>query len=280
VTPSDQDLRALFARDVDRAWRVFVDEQTPAIVSLIERSGVRDRDEAMEVYTRVCERLAENDCARLRRWDPAKGRLGAWLAVVVRRVMVDWVRGRAGRRRLFGAIQELDPLHQQVFQLYYWGDRTPSEIASELSVTAGRTVGLLEVLAALDAIHDAMTERHFSELVSMTARSKPPVSLDAEVDEGRVDPVDPAAPADARVAGREREAALEAALASLPPEDAAIVRLHYFQGLALADVRRALHLPDLSRARLAGIVEALRTRLAGDAGWAGGAPREAGGHPA
>ena len=251
----------MFSGDVDRAWRAFVDERTPAIVALVQRSGVHDRDEAMEVYTLVCERLAEDDCMRLRRWDPAKGRLGAWLAVLVRRVMVDWVRSRAGRRRLFGAVQQLDPRHQQVFQLYYWNDRTPSEIAEELSVAGARPVGLVDVLAALDAIHDAMTERHFRELVSMTSRSKPPVSLEAEFEEGRIDPPDPGPAADVRLAARERDVALDAALAALPDEDAAIVRLHYFQGLSLADVRRALHLPELSRARLGDIIDALKSAL-------------------
>jgi DNA-directed RNA polymerase specialized sigma24 family protein len=258
---SDQDLHALLLADSDRGWRAFVDDQTPALVALIERAGLRDEDEAMEVYTLVCERLAEDDCARLRRWDPARGRLSSWLAVVVRRVLVDWVRSRAGRRRLFGAIQALTPMEQQVFQLYYWNERAPREIAEELSTTSGRTVTLVDVLRALDAVHDVLDARHYSELVSLTGRSRPPVSLDAEIDEGRLDLPDPASAADADIEGRERDLAIEHALASLPAEDAAIVRLHYVQGLSLDAVRRALHIQQLSRDRLKTIVDALRSRL-------------------
>jgi DNA-directed RNA polymerase specialized sigma24 family protein len=158
-------------------------------------------------------------------------------------------------------IQNLDPLHQQAFQLFYWNDRTPAEIAEELSVTAGRPVKLVEVLSMIDRINETLTERHYSDLVSMTARSRPPVSLDAALEEGTIDPPDRTASPEVRVAGRERQAAFETALAGLAAEDAAIVRLHYVQGLALPDVRRALHLTDLSRSRLAAIVDTLRERL-------------------
>jgi DNA-directed RNA polymerase specialized sigma24 family protein len=111
----------------------------------------------------------------------------------------------------------------------------------------------------------------------MTARSRPPVSLDAEFDEGRLDVVDPAAAPEAWVEAREQQARLEAALGALPPEDAAIVRLHYLQGLSLEAVERALHLPRLTRARLAAIVDVLRRRLAGDPHRGAPRPHEAGG---
>lgn len=268
----DADLRVLLAEDPDRGWRAFIERHTPTLVSLIERAGLRDRDEAMEIYTLVCERLAEQDCARLRSWNPAKGALGAWLAVVVRRVTVDWVRSRAGRRRLFGAVRKLADFDQRVFELYFWEDRLPSAIAEELTVASKRDVDLADVLSALDRIHAGLAERHYSELVSFTMRSKPPVSLDVELEQGRADVADPGPSAEARLQQREQQAAVEAALAGLPIEDAAIVRLHYYQGLSLADVRRALLLPELSRVRVTGIVAALKDRLAHLAARAG-APR-------
>jgi DNA-directed RNA polymerase specialized sigma24 family protein len=257
----DTDFRTLLAEDVSRGWRAFIDAQTPTLVALIERAGLRDRDEAMEIYTLVCERLAENDCARLRRWNSAKGSLRGWLAVVVRRVTVDWVRSRAGRRRLFGAVKQLGALERRVFELYFWEDRVPSEISELITVELRSPVSLLQVLGAIDAINGALTERHYSELVSMTARSKTAVSLDDELEQGRMDPVDLQPSIESRVEGREQEVRLGAALAALPPEDAAIVRLHYYQGLALPDVQRALHLTELPRTRLATITGRLRTLL-------------------
>lgn len=258
---TDEALHDLLERDRDRGWRTFIEVYTPTLVGLIEGLGLRDRDEAMDLYTRVCERLAERDCARLRRHDPAQGPLGAWLSVVVRHAAVDWVRSRAGRRRLFRVVAGLDPFCQRVFQLYYWHDRSPSEIAGELSSAAGEPVTLLDVLGALDIVHARLSARHYAELVSMTARSAPPVSLEAELAGARIDPRDPAPAPDAALEKREADAALDAALALLPSEDAAIFRLHYLQGLSIADVRRALHLPSLSRARLSTIVTALQSRL-------------------
>ena len=121
------------------------------MLALIERAGIRDQDEAMEVYVLVCERLADDDCGRLRRFDPSKGAIGAWLSVLVRNTLVDWVRSRAGRRRLFKSIQALAPLDQKVFELFYWENRMPGEIVGTLeghqrrkyppaaTVTTGRT---------------------------------------------------------------------------------------------------------------------------------------------
>src|SRR5262245_2891698 len=120
---SDLALRELLIEDPPRGWRAFIDQFTPVMLAAIEQSGLRSRDEVMEVYVEACEHLAADDCARLRRHDPAKGPLRAWLVRVVRNVLIDWVRSRRGRKRLFGSIQALDPLAQRVFELYYWRRR-------------------------------------------------------------------------------------------------------------------------------------------------------------
>jgi RNA polymerase sigma factor (sigma-70 family) len=262
----DADVPRLLAEDAAAGWRTFINRHTPTVIALIERAGVRDRDEAMDVYTLVCEHLAANDCGRLRRWNPAKGTLNSWLAVVVRRVAVDWVRSRAGRRRLFGAVKRLGPVERRVFELFFWEGRQAVEITEVLSVERGTPVRLSDVLAALDAIHDALRERHYSELLSTATRAATPASLEAEYEEGRIDPEDPAARVDSEIERRELAGALEAALQELPAEDAAIVRLHYLEGLPVGEVRRALHLSELSQTRVSTILAQLRTRLDTDRG--------------
>lgn len=257
---TDDDFRRHLATDTDRAWRVFVNAYTPTLVALIERGGVRDHDEAMEVYTLVCERLSADRCARLRRRDPAKGVLAAWLAVVVRHTMVDWVRHRAGRRRLFGSIQELEPLHQEVFELYFWDERTPSEITEELCVRLKRRVSLGEVLAALDRIQAQLSDRQRSELVSAGMRARRAISLDAP-EEGPLDVIDERPNPDEALAAGEQTAAFESALAGLPAEDAVIVRLRYVHALSLADIQRALHLTELKERRVRDILDRLRACL-------------------
>jgi DNA-directed RNA polymerase specialized sigma24 family protein len=63
----------------------------------------------------------------------------------------------------------------------------------------------------------------------------------------------------ARIAELQRK--LDSALKQIPPEDAAIVRLRFSEGLGLRDLQRALHLPELSEARITGILSRLRSLM-------------------
>ena len=259
---TEQDFRTLLAADPLRAWRAFLDRHTPTLLALIERAGIVDHDEAMEIYVLACERLSENNCDRLRRRDPSKGSMQAWLSVVIRHVIVDWVRSRTGRRRLFGAIRELDAFDQRVFELYYWEDQMPAEIAEIIGTRSSTHVGLDAVFASLSRIERALTDRHRADLLALSVRSRAPLSMDDEnADVGDV--VDDSIDLEASVAAKQSREALERALAALPREDAAIVRLRFIQGLSLKNVQSALHLKQLTEDRVAGIVEVLRTALEG-----------------
>jgi DNA-directed RNA polymerase specialized sigma24 family protein len=260
--PSPTNLRDLLVADPPAGWRLFIDRYTPALLGLIERAGIVDRDEAMEIYVLVCQRLSENQCQRLRRRDPDKGSMHGWLAVVVRHVTVDWVRSRAGRRRLFGAIKQLSAIDQRVFELYYWEDRRPTEIAGMIAPT-GADADMATVFESLDRIERALTERHRAELLSLAARSRPMTSLDAADGETSIDVTDAAPGPEEVLAAGEDHRHLAAAIATLPAEDAAIVRLRFLQGLSLRDTARALHLDrvSLSDARVSAIVARLRSAL-------------------
>jgi DNA-directed RNA polymerase specialized sigma24 family protein len=258
-TLSDAELHALLLEDPERGWRAFVDQYTPALVALIERAGVRDRDAVSEVYVRVCERLAAQGCRRLRRFDPGRGSYAAWLTVLVRRTVVDWLRARAGRRRLFGAVRRLEPFDQRVFELFHWERRRVSEIVVELAgAHAPPPVDTARVLDALARIDGALSERHRSELVSQRARAGD--GRETLEDAERL-PDAAADPERAALVG-ELDARFAAALAALPSEDAAILRLTYVQGWPRATVRRALRLAELPASRIQGILERLRAELA------------------
>ena len=263
TTLTDDDaLRVLLAEDPPRAWRMFIDQYTPTLLALIERAAITDRDEAMELYVRVCERLADDDCARLRRRDPGRGALASWLAVVVRHVVVDWVRTRAGRRRLFGSVKRLEPFDQRTFELYYWEGRTPAEIAELLSTVSRRRVTIGEVLSAVDRIEQSLTERQRSELLSLAARSRPPVRLETESGEPIVEPLDERADPETKARVAELDARFAAALGALPAEDAAILRLRYVQSLTRREIEVALNLGELTENRMQRIMARLRRELA------------------
>jgi len=258
---SEERLQQLLAEDPEQGWRAFIDAYTPALLALIERAGIVDRDEAMEVYVRACERLAANHYAALRRRDPSLGSLTGWLAVVVRRAAVDWVRSRAGRRRIFAAVRELDQFHRRLFELFYWDGRRPTEAAELLSVEMKQDVTLNRIFDALERIDTALSTRQRSELVSLVARSRAAVPLEGDDEAPAVDPPADDPDPEARLRALEREEHLTRALASLPAEDAVIVSLKFVEGLTRVQIQRFLHLPELTEHRVRTIVATLRARL-------------------
>jgi RNA polymerase sigma factor (sigma-70 family) len=257
---TDDALRALIVEDPERGWRAVVDQYTPTLLGLIARAGIVDRDDAGDVYVRVCERLAADGCARLRRHDPRKGVLAAWLTIVVRHAVVDWVRSRAGRRRLFGVIRRLPALDRRVFELHCWEQRRPTELVELLRHEGYVSVSLADVLQALHRIHEAMSDRHRAELLSLAARTTAASSLDDLLVEPAV--AGPAIDPERHASARELNARFASALAALPAEDAAIVRLTFVQGWSRARVQRALHLDRLGPERITSIIETLRSLLA------------------
>ena len=260
---SEADLRVLLIKDRERGWRTFIDQYTPTLLALIERAGIRDRDEAMELYVWACERLAADDCARLRRHDPGKGSLEAWLSVLIRNVVVDWVRSRAGRRRLFKSITHLSPFDRRVFELYYWEHQTAAEMVGTLAQEFGRP-SLGDVINALERVQKALTERQRAELLAMTMRTSTPVSLDVpdDSDEQPIDAADPRADTERDAQAHQVNQMLEMTLRGMPAEDAAIVRLKFVEGLSLKQIRDMLHLSELTDQRVRDILDAIRSRLA------------------
>ena len=259
---SAERLRTLLAEDPEQGWRAFIDAYTPALLSLIERAGVADCDEAMEVYVRACERLSANHYGALRRRDTTIGSFEGWLAVIVRRAAVDWIRSRVGRRRMFACIRGLDAFDQRLFELFYWGGRRPTEAAELLRVELKQDVPLDRVFAALERIDRALSARHRSELLSMVARSRAAVSLEGDDEQPAADPPADDPDPESLLGAREREEQLARALATLPPEDAVIVSLKFVEGLTRPRIQRFLRLPELTEHRVRTIVATLRTRLA------------------
>jgi DNA-directed RNA polymerase specialized sigma24 family protein len=257
----EERLRLLLAEDPARGWRAFIDGYTPMLLTLIERAGIVDRDETMEVYVQACERLAAHDYAALRRRDPSLGSLAGWLAVIVKRAAVDWVRSRAGRRRMFAAIREMDPFHQRLFELFYWDGRRPTEAAELLSVEMRHEVRLDLVFDALERIDSALSARHRSELISLTARSQAALSLEGDDERSIAEPPAPDLDPETLLRARERNDQLTRALAALPPEDAVIVSLKFVEGLTRAQIQRFLRLPELTEHRVRTIVATLRAHL-------------------
>jgi hypothetical protein len=86
-------LDRLRAGDLDGAWSTFVDRYRRLIFAQIRRATT-EPDGVMDIFAHVCERLRENDLARLKRFafDPApRASFATWLVAVVRNLIVDLV---------------------------------------------------------------------------------------------------------------------------------------------------------------------------------------------
>jgi DNA-directed RNA polymerase sigma subunit (sigma70/sigma32) len=162
---------------------------------------------------------------------------------------------------MFKAVRELDRFDGRVFELYYWNGHRPADVAELLQVETRRPVRLDEVLAALERVHQVLEKRQRAELLSSTLRLRPPGSLHDEEGRLAVDPPSEGATPEQTALAAERSRQFAAALATLPAEEAAIVRLRFVQGHSLAKIRRALHLEALSEARLRQILARLRAAL-------------------
>lgn len=94
----------------------------------VARSIARDEDEAADAFVFVCERLAANDFARLRKFDPA-GPANAltWLRAVTRNLCLDHQRSIRGRFRVFESIARLPLVDQLVFRRRYRDRLTVAE---------------------------------------------------------------------------------------------------------------------------------------------------------
>jgi RNA polymerase sigma factor (sigma-70 family) len=87
--------------DTQAAWDLFAERYRRLILATIRRL-VDDEDQVMDVFSRVCQALIENDFARLRRYDEQRDRaasVSTWLVAVVRNQTVDWLRQQHGRQQ-------------------------------------------------------------------------------------------------------------------------------------------------------------------------------------
>ncbi len=94
-------LERLFREDPpsDEAWSAFAREYS-ALLLHVARSTARDRDEAMDAFAYLLERLSDSDCRRLRAYKShPDSKFTTWLVVVARRICVDHHRGKYGRLR-------------------------------------------------------------------------------------------------------------------------------------------------------------------------------------
>jgi RNA polymerase sigma factor (sigma-70 family) len=204
--------------------------------------------EAEDFASWIQMKLIENDYAVLNRYR-GESTLKTYLAIVVARNVVDYVRERGGQWRSSVAARRLGPPADDLERLVYRDGYTVQQAGEKLR-TSGRTTLSDAELAQL------LTSLPIRSPLRPVVEPQSDVVLNATAGNSR---------ADDRVVAAELETrrvkvmeALDKALGELEPEERLIVQLHFGEGLALANVARTLRLEQKPLYRR---VERLRTRL-------------------
>jgi RNA polymerase sigma factor (sigma-70 family) len=219
--PERQELEALFLANLEWIDRV--------IGSIARRHGL-SADERSDFASWVTLRLVENDYAVFQKFR-GESSITTYLTTVISMLLRDYRVQQWGRWRASAAALRRGQLATRLEALVYRDGLTVHH-AAELLRTSGQTT---------------MSNRQVSELLAQLPRRAPmrpmevrAASLDAESLIGGAESVI-AAEAAAMLRGR-AERAIDCALERLPLEDQLIVRMHYWQGLTLAEISRALQL--------------------------------------
>lgn len=236
------------------AWPDFLEEFSPFILTCIRRYA-SDEDERMDIYVHVCDRLAADDCRRLRQFR-GYGHRGAcrfttWLAAVVFNLSREWIRTSRGRRRLFQSIKDLGRTNRLIFKYYFWEGYSVGEIATLLRTSGSKSCDRGDVSERLASIERHLSRDHRWRLVTALLRSAGPISVDGvhsvvgdgpipELPDSREDHASQLERAQARTT-------LSAFLSQLPDQERLSVVLRFERGMTAKQVAVALGIQNYKR---------------------------------
>ena len=121
------------------------------------RRLVHDHDDVMDVFATVCAALTADDFARLRRYSDrsASGAaVSTWLVIVVRNLVIDWVRKVEGRRRATFP-SGLSGLHREIFEALCLRGHSPTEAFEIVRARTGHTMSFPEFLREIRVVRQS-----------------------------------------------------------------------------------------------------------------------------
>lgn len=214
-------------------WDLFISRYRRLIFASIKHYA-RDYDDEMDVFTRVCEALRENDCRKLRTWidQPAHtARFSTWLVTVVRHITVDWFRQRDGRRRLSAAAQALPALQQRIFECVFEGGCSHREAYELIRSREAPDLGFRQFRQELRSAYQSLSKSR----AGVVLRD----SFGGTADQAAVDAED-----ERELPDESTREQVEQALAALEPAARVAVQLYLLEDLPAAQVARIAGLPS------------------------------------
>lgn len=223
-------LSRLHAGDGQAAWNLFAERYRRLMLATIGRL-VHDHDDVMDVYASVCAALAADDFARLRRYSegsPSGAAVSTWLVIVVRNLVIDWVRHVEGRRRPT-IPPGLSGFHREIYVALCLGGHSPAEAFELVHARTGLPASFPEFLRELRVL------RHTHPCPeTLPARRPEPLPVLPEIAVPVADP--------AEVTELARR--LAAALATQPADVRLAVQLFVVDELPAAEVARLAGWPN------------------------------------
>lgn len=216
--------------DAPAGWDLFIERYRRLIVATIRRL-LPDHDDAMDVFSVVCEAFAADNYSRLRRYAAGgtpRASVATWLVAVVRNLTLDWLRVRDGRRRLT-VPAGLSPLQQEIYAAVCIEGDSP-----------------VEAYERIGARHASATPFHlFLREVRETQRRAPcPRAVPPRRALSAVSTVDVPEPSADEVESAELVRRIAHALASQPQDVRLALELFIVERLPAEDVARAVGWPN------------------------------------
>jgi RNA polymerase sigma factor (sigma-70 family) len=195
------------------------------------RAGLQGAD-AEDFHSAVLLALIENDYAVIRKYE-GRSSFGGFLSVVVEHRLLDWRIAERGKWSVSAEAQRLGPAAVALERLVA-RDGRPLEAALPLVQAIDPSM----TLAAAEAV--------LARLPVRTMRPRPVGVEDVDPDlfasHERAD--ERALAADETRTANEANRVVRGHLDALPEEDRALLRLRFAGGLSIADISRAMHVPQ------------------------------------
>lgn len=227
-----------------KAWSEFLERYSDNIFQ-VALQYAPDPDRAGDCYLYVCEKLCENNAARLQRFDPSRGAaFRSWLTAIVNNLCIDWHRSLHGRRTLPSGIRSLPELEQQTYRY-----RVQQSLDLETCLLLLRhqfpDLSRERLSRALSEVQNAIPPKARWRQ-SVLARRMP---LDALNPGTGIEPADSNDGPERLAQQEQRNEALSAAMSRLTPRQRLLLRLRYEQELRLDEIARVAGLSNLHQAR-------------------------------
>lgn len=229
--PMEEWAVALQRGEPESAWDLFLARYRRLLFAAI-RHYVRDYDDVMDVFARVCETLRDDELRRLRSYAEQpnhRARFSTWLVTVVRHLTIDWFRHREGRRRLSIAAEGLAPLQQRIFEHVFLGQRSHLETYELLRSRDAPALTFHQFQAELRTTYRAVTKGRHGHVFRDLGAIPPPEEESRESDSLTV---------------AERSQRVERALGSVNPGDRLAIELYVLEELPAKTVAQILGLPN------------------------------------